>query len=115
MITLDDIREYAARLPEVEEKPHFRLPGFRVRDRLFVHLEKEQTHAILCVGQEEASHAAQDDPDTYSEVWRNDGEIFVGLRVDLARVSRERARELVENVGRNKAPKRLARTYEQGA
>ncbi|GIF74335.1 hypothetical protein [Asanoa siamensis] len=30
MITLGDVRAWALALPSVIEKPHFRLPGFRV-------------------------------------------------------------------------------------
>jgi hypothetical protein len=103
MIELSDIRGYAMALPEVEEKSHFRLPGFRVADRLLAHLEQGDEHAIVCVGQEEAAAAATDQPDVYEEVWRS-GRIFVGLRVDLAKVGQERMRELIEQAWRNRAP-----------
>lgn len=113
MITLDEIRGYATALPEVEEKPHFRLPGFRVRDKLFVHLEKGDAHAIVCVSQAEAVAAATSNPDTYEEVWRDHGRIFVGLRVDLAKVTKGQVRELVEQAWRNKAPKRLVAEHDR--
>ena len=96
MVTFDDMRGYAMALPEVEEKPHFRLPGFRVADKLLAHLEKGDTHAIVCVSQ---------------EVWR-DGRIFVGLRVDLAKVTEKRVQELIEHAWRNRAPKRLVKEYD---
>lgn len=111
MIMLSDIRSYAMALPEVVEKPHFRLPAFRVADTLLAHLAKGNAHAIVCVGRPEAKAAAADDPDTYEEVWRN-GKIFVGLRVDLAKVTRQRMRELVEHAWRNRAPKRLVAEYD---
>lgn len=111
MILLADIRSYAMALPDVVEKPHFRLPGFRVADKLLVHLEKGDTHAIVCVGQEEARTAAANEPDIYQEVWRN-GRIFVGLRVDLASVTKKRMRELIEHAWRNRAPKRLVAEYD---
>ena len=60
-------------LPDVVEKPHFRLHGFRVADRLLVHLEKGDAHAIVCVGQAEARTAAADQPDIFEEMWRNTG------------------------------------------
>lgn len=49
MVTLETIRAYATSLPEVEEKPHFGRPGFRVGDKLFasVHLEEETPYAIV--------------------------------------------------------------------
>jgi hypothetical protein len=111
MIRLDDIRSYAMALPEVVEQPHFRLPGFRVADKLLAHLEKGDAHAIVCVGQAEATTAAADQPDVYEEVWRN-GRVFVGLRVDLAKVAQERMQELIEHAWRNRAPKRLVAAYD---
>ncbi|SIM66408.1 MmcQ/YjbR family DNA-binding protein [Micromonospora cremea] len=111
MIRLADIRSYAMALPEVVEKPHFRLPGFRVADKLLAHLEKGDAHAIMCVGQAEARTAAAAQPDIYEEVWRN-GRIFVGLRVDLAKVTEEGMRELIEHAWRNRAPKRLVALHD---
>ena len=111
MITLADIRGYAMALPDVVEQPHFRLPGFRVADKLLAHLEEGGAHAIVCVGQEEAKTAAAKEPDIYQEVWRN-GRIFVGLRVDLASVTRKRMQQLIEHAWRNRAPKRLVAEYD---
>lgn len=107
MITLADLRSSAMALPEVVEKPHFRLPGFRVADRLLAHLDKGDAHAIVCVGQAEAQAAVLDQPEVFEEVSREHGRIFVGLRVDLAKVSEERMQELVEHAWRHRAPKRL--------
>lgn len=115
MITLDDIRAYATSLPEVEEKSHFNLPGFRVRDKLFVHLEKDATHAIVCVSQAEAATAAAGNPGLYEEVSRRNGEIFVGLRVDLSDVPAPVVQQLVENAWRNKAPQGLVASYDETA
>jgi hypothetical protein len=93
------------------EQPHFRLPAFRVADKLLAHLEKGDAHAIVCVGPAEAERLAADQPDRYEEVWRN-GRILVGLPVDLARVTRERMGELIEHAWRNRAPKRLAARHD---
>lgn len=111
MITLADLRSHAMALPDVVEKPHFRLPGFRVADKLLAHLEKGDVHAIVCVGEAEARTAAADQPDVYEEVWRN-GRIFVGLRVDLSRVTQQRMQELIEQAWRNRAPKRVVAEYD---
>ena len=112
MIRLADIRSYAMALPDVVEKPHFRLPGFRVADKLLAHLEKGDAHAILCVSQVEAKTAATDQPDVCEEVWRQSGQIFVGLRVDLAKVTKRRMQELIEQAWRHRAPKRLVAEYD---
>jgi hypothetical protein len=111
MIELADIRGCAMALPDVVEQPHFRLPGFRVADKLLAHLQHGETHAIVCVGQAEAEAAAAARPDVYEAVWRN-GRFFVGLRVDLAKVPPERMRELIEHAWRHRAPKRLVAEYD---
>ena len=113
MIGLADLRAWAMALPEVVEQPHFRLPGFRVADKLLAHLEKGDAHAILCVGRGEAEKLAADQPEVFEEVWRQHGQIFVGLRVDLATVSETQLRELVEHAWRNRAPKRLVTAYDR--
>jgi hypothetical protein len=95
MITFDDMRGYAMVLPEVEEKSHFRLPGFRVADKLLAHLEKGDKHAIVCVSQDEAKAASAEKPDVYQEVWRD-----------------KRMQELIEHAWRNRAPKRLVKEYD---
>jgi hypothetical protein len=110
-IELADIRRFAMALPEVEEKSHFRLPGFRVADKLLVHLEKGDAHAIVCLGRDEAEAAAAAEPDVYQEVWRQ-GRIFVGLRVDLAEVTEQRMQELIEHAWRHRAPRRLVARYD---
>lgn len=112
MATPDDVRGYATALPEVEETTHFRMPAFKVRGKGFAGLEKGETHLTVAVPHEDAKLAVADDPEAYEEMWRN-GKIFVGLRVDLAKVSAERVRELLEAAWRNRAPKRLVSSYDE--
>ena len=109
MITLDDLRRWAAGLPEVEEVTHFGQPSFKVRGKPFAGIEKGGKTAVFSVSQEEAAAAVASDGGAYEEVWRTAGtKIFVGLRVDLATVSPERVGQLMQRAWRNKAPKRLA-------
>lgn len=114
MIGLHDLREYALPLPDVSEGTHFRLPSFKVGDTGFVTLQKGDTHAILSVDEPAAEAAVAEDPEACEVVWRNPG-IFVGLRVDLARMSGSRVRQLVELAWRNKAPKRVVEAYDAQA
>ena len=79
-------------------------------DKLLAHLRRDK-HAIVCVSQDEAKAASAEQPDVYQEVWR-DGRIFVGLRVDLAKVTEKRMQELIEHAWRNRAPKRLVKEYD---
>ncbi len=71
-------------------------------------LEKGHTRAVVAVSQAEAMAAATAGPSVCEEVWRNaNRQIFVGLRVDLAKVSARHLQELIEDAWRSKAPKRL--------
>ncbi len=113
MLGLDDLRSYATALPEVEETTHFRLPTFKVRGRPFAGLEKAATHAIVAVDEAEAGALAAEDPAAYQEVWRSaNGRIFVGLRVDLARVQPARLGELVEHAWRHRASRQMIAEYD---
>lgn len=117
MITVDEIRGYATALPEVEEFTHFRfrVPGFRVDGAAFAGMDKGEATAVFSVDLKEASGAVAKDPATYREVWRPGATTsFVGLRVELAKVSKARVRELVEHAWRNKAPQRLVTVYDAG-
>jgi hypothetical protein len=117
VITLDDVRRFATALPEVEEVTHFRFgqPVFKVGGKPFAGGggSKGETTAVFSVTQEEAATAVADDPATYEEVWRPGArKSLIGLRVDLAKVSVERVRELVEHAWRNQAPKRAVSAYD---
>ncbi|HEY3687044.1 MAG TPA: MmcQ/YjbR family DNA-binding protein [Streptosporangiaceae bacterium] len=113
MLTPDDIRRVAIAFPEVEESLHFGQPKFAVRAKAFAGTEKGGRTAVFSVSQEEAAAAVAAEPEVYEEVWRTAARpTWVGLRVDLAAVSRERVAELAEHAWRNRAPKRLVAAYD---
>lgn len=116
MLTLDMIRRYATALPEVEENPHFGRPGFRVRDQLFtsVHLDEEIPFAIVHIDSAVAGDVATNEPDIFREVWRTHGQkrIFVGLKVDLSKVTPDRCHDLIHMAWRFRAPKRLVAAHD---
>jgi hypothetical protein len=111
MIGIAKIRAYAMAHPEVSEAKHFNLPAFKVRDKVFVVIQKGSTHAIVSVDETQAEAAAAVEPQAYQVVRRNNGRIFVGVRVDLAKASGVRVKELVEQAWRHKAPKSLSAAY----
>lgn len=111
-----DIRTFATGLPDVSEQPHFGHPAFRVRDKLFasLHPDEELPFAIVHVDRAAAAAALRGAAEGLEEVWRTHGgrDIFVGLRVELAKVSPEAGQLLLQQAWRNKAPKRLAAQYD---
>lgn len=115
MISIDAIRRIALALPEVEEISHhrFRVPVFKVKGTTFAGLGRDEASAVFRVSQEEAAAAAAADPDTYEAVRRPDArKSFLGLQVDLASVSEDRVRELVDHAWRERAPKRLVAEHD---
>lgn len=63
----------------------------------------------------DAAAAALEDPEAVEKVWRTRGgkRIFVGLKVELSKVGSQRCQALIERAWRDKAPKRLAASYEK--
>jgi hypothetical protein len=113
-LDLNAVREWALALPETEEVTHFRLPAFKVRGKLFAGPCKDGT-VIVSLAQPDAAAVAAEDSETFEEVWRSggpNGRIFVGLRVDLGRVERERLGALIEQAWRHRAPRRLVAAHD---
>jgi hypothetical protein len=108
--TTDDIRRWTTALPEVQESSHFRfqVPIWKVRDRTFLGMGKDETTAVFCVSEQEANDAAAADPVTYEAVRRKDARrSFLGLQVQLANVPEECIQSLIEQAWRQQAPKQL--------
>ena len=108
MIGLTEIRAIAMALPKVEEGPPVRaanrIAGFKVAGKSFVGVEVGGKSMTVSLPEKEAKSIAAEDPEAYEEIWRN-GNIFMGLRVDLSVISAEKVRELIERPWRHSAPK----------
>ena len=47
MITIEQARKAALSLPETEEKPHFHLTSFRVRNKIFATIHADKNYTIV--------------------------------------------------------------------
>ena len=112
MLTVDDLREAAFRFPEVSEATHFGLPAFKVRDKVFLVLQQGETHAIVHVGEDDATQAETIAPGASEPVRRNAGKIFVGIRVDLSSLHTSQLEALTELGWRHRAPKRVVAAHD---
>ncbi|MFC7517593.1 MmcQ/YjbR family DNA-binding protein [Herbaspirillum sp. GCM10030257] len=108
MVNAADIRRCALALPEVQETIHFRLPAFKVGEKIFAMVQSGDTHAILSVSEEQAKAAEDVDPRLCQVVRRNGGKIFVGVRVELSHADESHVKQLVEQAWMHKAPKRIS-------
>lgn len=109
---VENIRRTALALPEVAEGTHFGLLSYKVRDKTFATIQKGDTHAILHVDRDTAEAAAARSPAAHEAVSRNDGRIFVGLRVDLTVTAPAAVADLVRVAWRHRAPKRLVAAHD---
>jgi hypothetical protein len=66
----------------------------------------------VSLAEKEAKAVVAEHPDAYEEISRN-GKIFMGLRVDLSKVSARRVRALIEQSWRHSAPKRIVAAYDK--
>jgi hypothetical protein len=106
MATLDDLRKFALSLPETKEGSHFHLVAFRVADKPFVSIEKNNTHAGFALDKPDITALVAQAPDVYQEVWQS-SKYLIGIRVELKRISAKQLKHLVELAWRKKAPKKL--------
>jgi hypothetical protein len=107
MMTIETLRGYAVRLPEVVETGDAGTPVFSVAGVGFLRIEASGSTAVVAVDEYEAGALVAGHQDLYEEVWEEVAG-FVGLRVDLARAPEQRLRDLDESAWRNKAPEHLA-------
>ena len=80
--------------------------AFRVADKPFVSIEKNNTHAGFALDKADIASLVAQAPDVYEEVWQS-GKYLIGVRVELKRISAKQLKHLVELAWRKKAPKKL--------
>lgn len=108
MASLDDVRTVALALPEVDEKPHFGMPAFRVADKGFASVTKDHRRLFLHLG------AA----DIEAELVHGDcqrltrGTTLIGLDADLVTLDAGRLQRLLLAAWRHRAPKKVLGRYE---
>ena len=106
MATLNDLRKFALALPGATEGRHFHLVAFRVADKPFVSVEKNNTHAGFALDKPQIEALVAQAPDIYEEVWQS-GKFLVGVRVELKRITAKQLKQLLEFAWQKKAPKKL--------
>ncbi|TDD70690.1 MmcQ/YjbR family DNA-binding protein [Jiangella aurantiaca] len=114
MVTMEDVRESALRFPEAEESTHFGMAAFKVDGRTFVGPERDERTLGVAVALRTAVGLIAEEPDMFEEIWRPGPQpSFVGVRVALADIDRDRLDELVEAAWRHKAPKQTVAAYDE--
>jgi hypothetical protein len=108
MASLDDVRTVALAMPEVDEKPHFGMPAFRVADKGFASVTKDHRRLLLHL----------DVADIEAELAHGDcqrltrGATLIGLDTDLMALEADRLQRLLRAAWRHRAPKKVLGRYE---
>lgn len=83
MIKFEDYKKLALSLPETTQKPHFDLPSFRVKDKIFGTYWQKEKKAMLRLSPEDQSVFCALDKKTFFPVngeWGRQGATFVNLK-----------------------------------
>jgi len=105
MATFDDVRRIALALPEVQEKPHFGMPAFRVAEKGFASVTKDHSRVLLQL--DAAGVAAELALGDCQQLTR--GEVPIGLDADLAALDAARLERLLRRAWQHRAPKAVIR------
>lgn len=106
MVTAAQLRKLALSLPETEERSHFEQPDFRVRNKIFAGLSKDEKQGVLKLPPELQASLMDSHPKVFSPAagaWGRSG----WTHVALAGAQLDMLRPLVREAWRLIAPKTL--------
>jgi hypothetical protein len=106
MVTAAQMRKLALSLPETEERSHFEQPDFRVRNKIFAGLDKDEKQGVLKLPPELQASLIDSHPEVFSPAagaWGRSG----WTRVALASAQIELLKPLLREAWRLIAPKTL--------
>ena len=101
------MRRIALSLPEVTEKPWFKTPGFRVKDKSFLRIRSEAEGGLVVFVSDlaEKEMLLASDPGKFFTTPHYDG--YPVVLVNLPAVDVDELTELIADSWRIKAPKRM--------
>ena len=83
MITIEQARKAALSLPEAEEKPHFHLTSFRVKNKIFATIHADKNYMMVKLSTVDQSVFCSYDKNVIFPVpggWGRQGATFVNLK-----------------------------------
>ena len=112
--TEDDVRRIALSLPETTEKPWFRTPGWRVKDKSFLRIRSEAEGALVVfvADLDEKEALLSSEPEVFFTTPHYDGYPVVLVRLEAIGV--DELEELITDSWRLKAPKRVLKAFDEG-
>jgi hypothetical protein len=110
MTSFDTVRQLALALPDVQERPSYGTPSFRVRDKLFARLLPDGESIVLKIDFAERAALTASAPETFSATphYQN----YPMMIVRLATVDPRELEQLLVGAWRHTAPKRLVALHD---
>jgi|HubBroStandDraft_6_1064221.scaffolds.fasta_scaffold152168_3 hypothetical protein len=104
-VSFEIVRQFAHRLPAVEDGTSYGTPALKVRGKLFARLHQDGTSLVLRADSLDRQILLQADPTTFyiTDHYRN----YPWILIRLARISRKSLPDLLERAWRYVAPARL--------
>jgi len=112
MVSIDDVRRLATDLLGVTEGTHFSMVSFKVADKGFAAISKDECRLMLQLGDEQARDALDRLGSAGRPLTRMGKPI--GVEVDLAEIDLDVLALLLEWSWRHRAPRKLVDSYDHG-
>ena len=110
MITIEQARKAALSLPETEEKPHFHLTSFRVKNKIFATIHADKNYVMVKLNAIDQSVFCSYHKDVIFPVpggWGKQGATFVNLK----KVKKPMLVDALMTAWKTVAPLKLAQKY----
>ena len=110
MITIEQARKAALSLPETEEKPHFDLTSFRVKNKIFATIHADKNYVMVKLSAIDQSVFCAFDKEVIFPVpggWGKQGATFINLK----KVKKSMLLDALSTAWKTTAPPKLVEKY----
>ena len=110
MISIDQARKAALSLPETEEKPHFDLTSFRIKNKIFATIHADKKYVMVKLSAIDQSVFCAFDKEVIFPVpggWGKHGATFI----DLKKVKKSMLLDALSTAWKTTAPTKLVEKY----
>jgi len=110
MISIEQARKVALSLPESEEKPHFHLTSFRIKDKIFATIHADKNYVMVKLSAIDQSVFCAYNKEVIFPVpggWGKKGATFI----DLKKVNKSMLLDALSTAWKTTAPPKLVEKY----
>jgi hypothetical protein len=110
MVSIEQARKAALALPETEEKPHFHLVGFRVKNKIFATIHADKNYLMVKLSPVDQSVFCSYNKEVIFPVpggWGRQGAAFINLK----KIKKAMLLDALTTAWKTTAPSKLAEKY----